>query len=365
MSEHDEAASRLGAEFETAVVRELLSQWRQINTTYFRSVLHPPVIELSSAEGRLGRWDGALRTIQIGRQLVMQKPWGVVLEVLKHEMAHQYVHEALRETQETAHGPAFRQVCQRLGIDGTAAGLPASVVAAAENEGEQRILQRIARLLALAESSNMHEAEAAMSAAQRLMLKYNLEVAPSAGTRDYGFRHLGQPKGRITESERVVASILNQHFFVETIWVSSYLPLEGRHGSVLEACGTHANLELAAYVHSFLTQTAERLWVQHQREHRIRSNRDRRSFLSGVMLGFKEKLDTQNRENQKEGLVWVKDADLQGFYRRRHPHIRYTRLQGNQRTEAYDHGKEAGRKIVLHRPVEHGGTGGHLLSSGK
>ncbi len=360
--EQSDAAGRLGAQFESAVTRELLKEWKGYNQTYFKGVMRAPTIELSATEGRLGRWNGRVRAIEISRQMVLDRPWGVVLEVLKHEMAHQYVSEILRETDETAHGPSFQRVCARLGIDATATGLPGAVKDKGAHEGEQRILQRIARLLALAQSSNVHEAEAAMNEAQRLMLKYNLEVAPQSGAKDYGVRHLGTPSGRINESQRLVAMILGTHFFVEVIWVKSYMPQEDLHGSVLEVCGTHANLELAEYVHAFLLQTAERLWLEYQRKNRIRSNRDRRTFMAGVMRGFDEKLHAQSRVNRVEGLVWVKDADLSSFYRRRHPHIRHTRHQGNERTEAHDQGREAGRNIVLHRPVQEARTGGGLLT---
>jgi predicted SprT family Zn-dependent metalloprotease len=353
------AAARLSAELEAALVRELMQTYQHINHSHFRRVLRPAAIELSDASGRLGRWISEPRAVEISRSLVAEQPWGVVVEVLKHEMAHQYVYEVLGVTDETAHGPAFRQVCERLGIDPASAGIPA---AAPVGAGEERILERIARLLALAESPNVNEAEAAMSAAQRLMLKYNLDVAKARAARSYGFRHLGRPSGRVGESERIVGGILAKHFFVEAIWVPIYLPLEGKRASVLEICGTHANLEMAAYVHAFLHHTAEQLWQEHKRTAGVRSNRDRRTYLAGVMLGFLEKLATERKRGQEQGLIWVRDADLQGYYRTRHPHVHNVRHTGNQRTEAHAHGREAGRRIVLHRPIEGpSGDRGRLL----
>jgi predicted SprT family Zn-dependent metalloprotease len=352
-------AARLGAELEAALVRELMETYHHINHSYFRRKLQPPAIQLSDATGRLGRWASEVRAIEISRTLVVEQPWGTVVEVLKHEMAHQYVYEVLDIADETAHGPAFREVCERLGIDASAAGMPAAAVS---SETEGRILERIARLLALAESSNVNEAQAAMSAAQRLMLKYNLDVAKARAARSYGFRHLSKPSGRVGESERIVSGILAKHFFVEAIWVPIYLPLEGKRGSVLEICGTHANLEMAAYVHAFLHHTAEQLWDEHKRAARLRSNKDRRTFLAGVMLGFLEKLNTERAQERAQGLVWVRDADLEGYYRIRHPRVQHVRHTGNARTEAHLHGREAGRHIVLNRPL-HGEAGhrGRLL----
>ncbi len=343
------------------LVRELLLEWRRINATYFKDALTAPALALAQTESHLGRWHGATRTLEISRPLVIAHPWGAVVEVLKHEMAHQYVDEVLKVKDESAHGNAFREVCKRWGIDAAAAGVPE---ATKESDDRARVIERVARLLALAESPNVHEAEAAMAAAQRLMLKYNVELQHAGQTRRYGFRHLGEPSGRVAEADRVLASILAKHFFVEVIWVPVYRPLDGKRGSVLEICGAPENLEMAEYAHTFLRHTASELWEEHKRKTRERSNRDRRTFLAGVMSGFADKLGKQASKSASEGLVWLKDGDLDHFYRARHPHIRNVRYGGNRRTEAFSHGKEAGKNIVLKKPIREGATNrGRLLGS--
>src|SRR5262249_50986261 len=151
-----------------------------------------------------------------------------------------------------------------------------SATGAAPGEREARVLGRIAKLLALAQSQNRHEAEAAMARAQELMLKHNLEAPPRHGA--YGFRHLGAPTGRISEAERTLANLLGDHFFVEVIWVPVWRARQGKRGSVLEVCGTAVNLEMAAYVYDFLMATADRLWDDYKRAQRLSSNRDRLTF---------------------------------------------------------------------------------------
>src|SRR5262249_39430900 len=115
---------RLSAALEAALLHELREQYRLLATTYFKGALSLPPLELVPSRARLGRWVRQTRTIELSRALVLSQPWGVVIEVLKHEMAHQYVSEVLGEHEETAHGPRFRVVCERLGIDGAASGLP-------------------------------------------------------------------------------------------------------------------------------------------------------------------------------------------------------------------------------------------------
>jgi len=354
-------AAALTAELERHLVRELVAEYKRLNGEFFRGSLALPTLELTDTAARLGCWSAERRSIALSRSALLTHGWGVISEVLKHEMAHQYVSEVLRETSETAHGPAFRGVCARLGVDAAAAGLPVH----AQEDGERRLVDRIARLLALAESPNVHEAEAAASAAQRLMLKYNLDVAGGAARR-YGFLHVGRPTGRVSEAERMLAMILGRHYFVEVIWVPVYRVLEGKRGTVLEICGSEANLAVAEYVHAFLTNTAEQLWAEHKRALGIRSNRDRRVFLAGVMSGFADKLARQTVTHREEGLVWVRDADLGGYLRKRHPRIRNVRYAGNRKNEAYAHGKAAGGRIVLRKGVSApAASHGRLLPAAK
>lgn len=347
-------------ELEAALLRAIAHDWKHLNWSHFREKLTLPTFELlESAHERsdLGRWVHDTRTLQIARKLVLEHPWGVVFEVLKHEMAHQFVDEVLG-AEESAHGPAFRKVCEDLGIDAAARGVP---VATAD---EQRILDRVSKLLALAESPNLNEARAAMAAAQKLLLKYNLEARGRDHARGYAYRHVGAPSTRHAEHEKMLATLLGKHFFVETIWIPIYLPLEGKRVTVLELTGTPANLEIAEYVHNYLMQTAARLWRDHKRDLGITSDRDRRMYLSGVMSGFSKKLAEKEQQHRAEGLVWVRDADLEVYFGKRHPRVRTFTYGGGRKREAFAHGRAAGEKIVLHRGVTTGPVArGRLLKA--
>ncbi len=347
----DDRRASLTAELTTALVRELALEWRRLNDSFFKSKLRLPQFLLTASTHTLGRYDYGQRVLSVSQTLALEQPWSTVLEVLKHEMAHQYVFEILGVLDETAHGPAFREVCEKLGFDGRARGMPE---ASEEPATEDRILERVAKLLALAESPSKHESEAAMNAAQRLMLKYNLERCTKPGRNLYRHRAVGVPTGRVTESERWLAAILTGHFFVEGIWVSVYRPLLGKRGSVLELSGTEENLEMAEYVHTFLSHAAERLWQAHKRERGIRANKDRRTYLAGVMSGFHAKLEEQKKAQVKEGLVWLGDADLKTFYRKRHPHVVSVRYGGSSRNEAHSEGQKAGRSLVINKPITSG-----------
>jgi predicted SprT family Zn-dependent metalloprotease len=350
-----DAAEALSAELEASLLRELMRAWRDLNHTFFKGAMKPPVLRLSDSASLLGRWDLATRAMELSRAMVLEQAWGSVVEVLKHEMAHQYVSEVLQAVDESAHGPTFRQVCARIGIDDAASGSPASA-----DPRRARLLERVAGLLALAKSPNRNEAQNAAALAQRMMLKHNIAISRETTRASYGFRYLGEPKGRLQEHEHILAAIIAGHFFVEAIWVPAYRPKDGKRGSVLEVCGTLENLEMAGYAHAFLCGTAERLWKEHKKEQRIDNNRDRRSYLAGVMEGFRERLSSEKNKNSERGLVWLGDADLAHYQKKRHPYMRSVRLRGHGYSEARSHGRAAGRNIVLSK-----GVSGRASSRGK
>lgn len=358
----EDAPDQLGAELERAALRQIRETYAHYNGNLFRFALRPPVFELTRASGFFGRWVSETRTLQLDRKLLVDHSWGTLVEVLKHEMAHQYVDEVLGNPDGRPHGETFQQVCTERGIDFAASGVPA---ASGDAFVASKTIERIAKLLALAESPNLNEAQAAMTAARRLMLKHNIAQATASTAGRYAFRHIGRPTGRRSAAERVLGLILTEHFFVEVIWVPVWRPLEGKRGNVLEACGTLENLEIAAYVYDFLVHTAERLWREHKRAQGIRKDTERQSFLYGVMRGFRTKLEAEARAARAEGLVWVGDADLQRYYRTRHPYTRTTHVRPTSQGSAYRAGHAAGQKIVLHRGVRQGPSGGPKLLQGK
>lgn len=340
----------LPPELEVALLREIARTYDTENWTRFGSRLTQPLLALSDDTSRLGAWRAQPRRIEISRSLVVERPWPELVEVLKHEMAHQYVSEVLGVVDETAHGETFRRVCAQRGIDARAAGL---VAAGTADDRTARLIDRVQKLLALAGSSERHEAEAAMRKAHELMLRHNLEVPAATG--GYELRHLGDPRRRRTRAERDVVHILTTHFFVNAIEIPSYLPALGRQGTVFEIGGTRPNVEMAEHAFAFLVATAERLWQSARRE-RALPGTERTTYQSGVVRGFGEKLVAERGALRGAGLVWVGDPGLDDFHRKRHPRIQ-TFTTRSRVGASHALGRAAGRDVVLHRPMHTGGAG--------
>jgi hypothetical protein len=348
MAEQDDpgATPALAPELANATLRALRDSYDELNTARFGGALKAPSFALGRSHSRLGCWDPRFRTIEISEPLLLERGWCAAIAVLEHEMAHQFVHEQLGGESEPAHGPLFRKVCEERGIDARAAADP-------EDDGAAHpVLERIRKLLSLAQSPNPYEAQSAARMAQRLMLRHNIDQLGADRGDGYASRQLGRITGRTTEAERLIGAILQDHFFVDVIWVHGYRPSDGVHGRVMEVCGRRENVEIAEYVFHFVSATAERLWRDHKRCHGIRGNGNRRTYLAGVMAGFRDQLDQQQESQTERGLVWQGDPGLDRYFARRHPRISSQSYFEGGPDKAREHGRRAGRSIVLHRGVE-------------
>lgn len=348
-------------ELKRACLRRLAHDWSCFNYWYLREKLRPPAFAFESAAGRLGSWDPGTRTIAIAERLVLESPWEAVLETLKHEMAHQYVDEVLELEGVLPHGEAFRRAAKLLAIDA-----PEGATASAAHTKDQRSLarlRRIRRLLALAESPNVHEAEAALAKANELLLKYNIDAAAAEEERRYCSRQLGTPISRRSRYLLMLAGLLTDHFFVEAIWIASYDARSGRNGQVLEICGTPENVDLAEYAYHELQRSAHELWRKHKRAAGIPGDRDRRVYVEGVLSGFGAKLRAQrDAHERRHELVWLGDPGLTSFYRARHPKIRSESYLVGSASAAFDAGKQAGAGLRLTRALRvHEGETGRFL----
>ncbi len=326
------------------VLDALTLAWAENNRVMFRGRLRRPILALGT-NGPLGCWVSTTRTLTIDRTLAATAPWGRVIEVLRHEMAHQFVNEALGVNDETAHGPAFRRVCERFSIDSRATGLPEGGAAA-----EPAVLRRIRKLLALAESPEQNEAAAAMAAARRLMAANPSPVSTEEAL--FTSAWVGPIRARRPLWERQLGGLLTTHFRVSAIWVPALDQSRVAWGDQLEVNGIRADVDVAGYVWDFVAGFAERSWRSAGGGTAPARNR----YCAGVITGFHQKLDAAKAVDRAAGLVYVGPAGLDAWMHARHPSIRHQRLHGGAADPAWSRGHAAGSTLEI-RPGIHAGAG--------
>jgi len=280
------------------------------------------------------------------------------VDVLKHEMAHQFAQEFLGGENESAHGPSFHEACRRLGANPRASGsyppLDDVVLQEANSaHGPDRLISRVRKLLALAGSPNRNEADAAMAKAHELIGKYNLELAETQTTPDYVSICLGTPALRHSPEDHALARLLREFYFVRTIWIPAYIVERARVGRTLEISGARGNVRFAHYVHGFVEGFIARAWRDYSRGRRLGPG-GKRDFALGVLFGFREVLEKQvDRSPALTALIHRDDPQLASYYHERHPHIRRT---GSKRAtlnaRILRDGQALGRELIIHRGIE-------------
>jgi hypothetical protein len=342
----------------------LFQEWDWFNVNFLKGALRPPVIEISPHRSRLGQWSRETRTLAISAHHVEADPWVAVIETLRHEMAHQYAHEVLGAGSEAAHGKAFEHACQVLRVTSAATGSGAESVDDPVARERQRILGRVEKLLALGESPNPHEAELAVARARQLLLEYNLSDL-DLEVRHFEARRIGSVTLRKHLYEALLANVLLEFFFVRSIWVGTYDARKDKAGKVLEIHGTATNLDMAEYVHSYVSALLPGLWERQKQAKGIRGNRRRLEFYAGVISGFNAALRRENEVLEERALVWKGDPALDTHFRWRYPRTESSSYGSGNRGESFAEGVAEGERVRIRKPVREGRPAfGGLLGSG-
>ncbi|MBI5609328.1 MAG: DUF2786 domain-containing protein, partial [Deltaproteobacteria bacterium] len=253
--------------------------------------------------------------------------------------------------------PAFAQTCRRLQTSPRATG-PRDGATTTETG---KILARVQKLLALADNDNVHEAEAAMAAANKLLLEHNLQHVVRQEDAQYQARLVGKAAGAFDVSAKLVAAILSEFFFVECIWVATYDARRDQSQRQLEIMGSETNLELAHYVHDFLHRECEALWQRSQTGLWSSDRSSKREFKAGVLMGFRDKLRAERTVSRARGLVWLGDPGLTAYTRERYPRLVSTGSAGVAHSSALAAGRAAGSQLSVHPGVSHPAARGRLL----
>ena len=151
---------------------------------------------------------------------------------------------------------------------------------------DNKIIEKIQKLISLAESPNKHEAEAAMAKAQELMTKHNIEMQSVEQHDSEYINSISEGYKRETVEAKYINSLLGKYFFVRL--VSSR-----RNGlTFLNFIGEKSNVATAMHMRTYFTNVFKALWKEYKKETGC-PNSSKQSFYMGIMQGFSEKMDEQ------------------------------------------------------------------------
>jgi hypothetical protein len=348
---------------ERSWVKQLYRDYEQICYLY-RLKFKPILIDLNHSKNLLGSWDRQLRIITISTYLIENYDWNMVLEILKHEVAHQIVSEKHVSEPEKSHGTHFKTACQQIAVESWAR------TAAVDLEGkifhwkgeepsdqQANLRRKAAKLLALATSQNEHEALVAMNMVQSLYAKHHLSDCESQAPDDFVTLTINHKKKRVEAYQTKICSILTSHFFVQIVFSSEFDQQKLCSHKTVEVMGRRENVLMAEYVYWFLNNNLHHLWAQFKTNTIavVQGISARNSYFMGVLSGFDEKLNASDKEevqqeqpSTKDQLITLSNAQVTEYVHQRHPKLS-TRSWGTQTKDpnSYFAGKSAGSQLTL------------------
>jgi len=353
-----EEASR---ELERKILYGLSCEWEaalDLLNKKHRESFKKPLFSMKCMKSRLAYWAPEKHEICFNRHFVLNHPWDSIREVLHHEMAHQFTDQVFQVFNEPPHGFMFQKACHLLRANPKASGHYKTLrerVLSESLETDDKIMLRIKKLMALSESSNQNEAQAAMTKAHELLSKYNLHLLKNTDHRHFESIFIGTPSLRHPREEYFIANILQDFYFVQGIWVSTYVVHKKKMGRALEISGTVQNIQIASYVYDFIKQYIHSKWINYNKDGSL--NRYRKSdFAVGIIEGFRLKLESEKKIKLKTSdsvyPVKVEDPLLTHYFSNRYPYIhRFKKNASDHHATIFNDGKKIGKKMVIYRGI--------------
>ncbi len=217
------------------------------------------------------------------------------------------------------------------------------------------IIEKIKKLLALANSSNEHEAALAASHVQRLLSEHNLAMA------DIEAAHKPDKADKV---ETTVAKTLPKWLRHLSAGVSTAFDCQAIHHPAtgkMTFIGVGADAQIAAYTFAYLDRTVRRLCGAYMKQNvgNTLAGRHRELMRQSYYLGAVSTITTRLREQKlqtpvttgalvpvKEGLIRQAMSEI-GTIRTMHSRRSYVN------SDAYSSGQTDGRQVGIH----HGITG--------
>lgn len=319
-----------------------------------------PIFEITDSRKELGGWCPATRTLRLSSHLIRNYSWSVTQQVVKHEMAHQLCTE-WGWSSETPHNERFQQACELLGVlpEYRRAGVCLSELVEKVHDGAKTIgkgrrhMGKIEKLLALAESSNEHEAALAMQKATVLIEKYHLEHLGAGQPHRFSYVIIDRKRKRIAAYQRSICSILQDFFFVRVVLSYLYDPLENETYKTIELLGTRENVAIGEYCYYFLENRLPLLWASNRGRFTGSTRVEKNSYYLGLLRGFYQKMESQKRgrtecrvDPEVSGLVVTEEKKLDRYLGIRFPRLKKVSSRGPKiYGDTYRQGVKTGKKI--------------------
>ena len=247
------------------------------------------------------------------------------------------------------------------------------------NESKEKVIDKVRKILALAEGGDIHEAEVAAKKATEILLRANLtmmEVDAHVDSKERDINHQQYPLGEYwkrSEGNWLVSlfHIVAEHNLCDIFYSPSYKSYDGYVPPKVTVIGTMGNIELVDFMSKQLAVRLRAIEPQEWSNYHGRGGYEkrgtyRRGFFAGAVMGIRENLASQKRTltqtDPKMNMLMVMSDKLLAEYKKQ-----FTLGKGRggslSSNAGYTSGRNVGKGMGIHTGV--GGSngtkfGGHL-----
>jgi hypothetical protein len=229
------------------------------------------------------------------------------------------------------------------------------------------IVEKIKKLLGLANSPNENEAKIATAKANELLIKYNLSLQEIEDHQnEYDVKDVVDAGLTIKPYQHLITSLLQDYFFVKILIHSKFVgfssgkwawknPPRTQYKKVIQLVGTPENCEIAAYIFSYLNDAYPKLWLDYYERNSYveKTPSHKQSYFLGLTHGIKAMLDATKWKVQEEtGLVLKEDPKLKEFVKKNSSGFYGGSGESEVDPQIFSDGIRDGSKVTLRKPIE-------------
>lgn len=341
-----------------AIAKDILSKEIRVDVTRdrfldrSRQATYPLKIVVYNNKSMLGYFDPYFYEMGF-HECLMHTSRDQLRNIIRHELAH-YFNFIEYGYSINSHGPEFKSFCQTMGWNDEVCSATTCLESSDNNSfvGESDVLRKIQKLMALASSSNPHEAELAMVKSQQLLLKHNIES-----------KYLGD----IDEEKMILKRILKQRkenakmrsiaIILETFFVTTVYSRAGDY-IYLEIMGTAVNVEIAEYVAGFLENEMEHLWEKAQQIAYLKGTVAKNSFFLGLAKGYCDKVQSlkKNYGSDVTNALMLIEQKLSDAKDMAYSRLKSSKRGGNHCSASSSFGELMGKQLNINQALKQSGS---------
>lgn len=343
------------------VIKEVLSKEIQLpvanNRFYDRDyrISYPIRAVVYNNKQMLGYFDSDFYELGF-HECLMYTHKAHLYNTIRHELAH-YMTFIEHGAAVQPHGKEFLDFCKKTKWGEEIFRATICLEGAISQQPENLVLRKVQKLMALANSANEHEAQAAMIKSQQLLLKHNIDAKYACDEEKMYLKRILKQR-REDAKMRAIARIL-ETFFVNVVYS------RGGDSTYLEILGTSVNVEIAEYVASILQTELDRLWLHAQKTTRMRGQIAKNSFFLGLARGYCDKVKSLKHEygSEMQRALLVIENQLTEAKAMAYPRLSSKRSSSRQCLASSALGEKMGRQLNINPAVQATSSGRFITST--